>query len=115
MTHSVTATSFPPTDGTRRQTSSRQQVLTLRIHRPGYVLNLYFPFSCLPTVRNDPGTLYGKPGFPTFTGSASADAATAADRTATAMNLDTFIIVSSLPLKFEADADELRDVTAQFV
>jgi hypothetical protein len=31
---------------------------------------MYFPFSHLHTVRNDPGTLYGKPGFPTFTGSA---------------------------------------------
>ena len=115
MTHSVTSTSLPPTDGMRRQTSSRQQVLTLRIQRPGYVLNLYFPFSCLPTVRNDPGTLYGKPGFPTFTGSASADTATVAERTATARHFTTLAIVSSSLLQLETDAYELRDVTAQFV
>jgi len=35
ITHSVTSTSLPPTDGTRRQKFSRQQVLTLRIQRPG--------------------------------------------------------------------------------
>ena len=33
---------------------------------------MYFPFSHLHTVRNDPGTLYGKPGLPTFTGPAEA-------------------------------------------